>query len=84
MELHLKLLELQKRISLEENKKVLGKKVQVLVEGGSKSDPNKLSGRTRQNHIVVFRGTPDLAGRLVDITIQEVTDLTLFGKLAQE
>ena len=80
-ERNLKLLELQKRISLEENKKVLGKKVQVLVEGGSKSDPRKLSGRTRQNHIVIFHGTPDLAGRLVDITIQEVTDLTLFGKL---
>jgi tRNA-2-methylthio-N6-dimethylallyladenosine synthase len=82
-ERNLKLLELQKRISLEENKEVLDKKVQVLVEGGSKSDPGKLSGRTRQNHIVIFRGTPDLAGRLVDITIQEVTDLTLFGKLAK-
>ncbi|HHT9130090.1 MAG TPA: tRNA (N6-isopentenyl adenosine(37)-C2)-methylthiotransferase MiaB [Candidatus Brocadiaceae bacterium] len=78
---NMKLLELQKNISLEENEKMIGKKVQVFVEGASKSDLNKLSGRTRQNHIVVFNGSQDLVGKLVDITIHEVTDLTLFGKL---
>ncbi|MBI2472283.1 MAG: tRNA (N6-isopentenyl adenosine(37)-C2)-methylthiotransferase MiaB [Planctomycetes bacterium] len=78
---NMKLLELQKRISLEENKKMMGKEVQVLVEGASKSDPNRLSGRTRQNHIVVFNGSQDLVGKLVDVTINEVTDLTLFGKI---
>jgi len=78
---NLRLLELQKSISLEENKKMIGKKVQVLVEGASKSDPNKVSGRTRQNHIVVFNSPQDMVGRLVDVTIHEVTDLTLYGKL---
>jgi tRNA-2-methylthio-N6-dimethylallyladenosine synthase len=78
---NIKLLELQKCISLEENKKMIGKKAQVLVEGASKSDLNKLSGRTRQNHIVVFNGSTDLIGRLVDVMIHEVTDLTLYGKL---
>ena len=52
---NMKLLELQKKISLEENTKMIGKKVEVLVEGASKSDPNRLSGRTRQNHIVVLQ-----------------------------
>ena len=80
-ERNMKLLEIQKRISLEENKKTIGKEVQVLVEGASKSDPNRLSGRTRQNHIVVFNGLQDLVGKLVDVVIHEVTDLTLFGKL---
>ncbi|MCF6159140.1 MAG: tRNA (N6-isopentenyl adenosine(37)-C2)-methylthiotransferase MiaB [wastewater metagenome] len=78
---NLKLLELQKRISLEKNKKLIGKQVQVLVDGASKSDPNRLSGRTRQNHIVVFSGSKDLIGELVDIRIHEVTDLTLYGTL---
>ncbi|MEB2308679.1 MAG: tRNA (N6-isopentenyl adenosine(37)-C2)-methylthiotransferase MiaB [Candidatus Brocadiaceae bacterium] len=77
---NMRLLELQKSISLEENRKMIGKKVQVLVEGASKSDPNKLSGRTRQNHIVVFRGSRDLAGKLADVMVDEVTDLTLYGK----
>ncbi len=75
------LLELQKRISLEENKKIIGKTVQVLVEGASKSDQNRLSGRTRQNHIVVFNGSQDLVGNLVEVMIDEVTDLTLYGNL---
>lgn len=78
---NLKLLELQKKISLEENTKMIGKKVEVLVEGASKSDPNRLSGRTRQNHIVVFNGSQELVGKLVGVVIHEVTDLTLFGKL---
>jgi tRNA-2-methylthio-N6-dimethylallyladenosine synthase len=78
---NMKLLELQKQISLEENKKILGKEVQVLVEGASKSDSNRLSGRTRQNHIVVFNGSQELVGKLVGVVIHEVTDLTLFGRL---
>ncbi|MCK6466982.1 MAG: tRNA (N6-isopentenyl adenosine(37)-C2)-methylthiotransferase MiaB [Candidatus Brocadia sinica] len=78
---NLKLLELQKGISLEENQKMIGKKVQVLVEGASKSDSNKLSGRTRQNHIVIFNGSADLVGRLIDVMVHEVTDLALYGKL---
>jgi tRNA-2-methylthio-N6-dimethylallyladenosine synthase len=78
---NMKLLELQKKISLEENTKMIGKKVEVLVEGASKSDPNRLSGRIRQNHIVVFNGSQDLVGKLVEVMIQEVTDLTLFGKV---
>lgn len=75
------LLELQKRISLEENKKMIGKTVQVLVEGASKSDQNRLSGRTRQNHIVIFNGSHDLIGNLAEVMIDEVTDLTLYGGL---
>lgn len=78
---NIKLLELQKKISLEENTKMIGKKVAVFVEGASKSDPNRLSGRTRQNHIVVFNGSQDLVGKLVGVVIHEVTDLTLFGKV---
>ena len=78
---NMKLLELQKQISLEVNKKIIGKEVQVLVEGASKSDPNRLSGRTRQNHIVVFNGSQELVGKLVGVLIHEVTDLTLFGKI---
>lgn len=77
---NMKLLELQKSISLEQNRKMIGRKVEVLVEGASKSDSHKLSGRTRQNHIVVFNGPAVLVGRLVNVVIHEVTDLTLYGK----
>ncbi len=82
------LLELQKKISTEENKKTHGKSIEVLVEGASKSDTGRLSGRTRQNQIVVFDlpegstqadSSSSLLGKLVDINIVDSTDLTLFG-----
>ncbi|MEK7776271.1 MAG: tRNA (N6-isopentenyl adenosine(37)-C2)-methylthiotransferase MiaB, partial [Planctomycetota bacterium] len=76
------LLALQKTISLEENRKLIGKTVQALVEGTSKSIAQRLSGRTRQNHIVVFTGRQEMVGQLVDVMIQEVTDLTLYGTVA--
>ena len=84
------LLDLQKKISAEENRKVVGKSVEVLVEGTSKSDANRLSGRTRRSQIVVF-DMPEgsnhtdvsslLSGKLVNIDIVDSTDLTLFGDL---
>ncbi len=84
------LLELQKKISTEENKKIHGKSVEVLVEGASKTDTGRLSGRTRQNQIVVFNQpeginqaavSSSLPGRLVNIEVVDSTDLTLFGDL---
>lgn len=82
------LLDLQKKISTEENRKIVGKSVEVLVEGTSKSDAGRLSGRTSQNQIVAFdlpegsnqAGVSSLmSGKLVNIDIVDSTDLTLFG-----
>ena len=82
------MLDLQKKISTEENRKMVGKSVEVLVEGTSKSDAGRLSGRTRQNQIVAFdlpEGSnqadvsSSLPGKLAKIDIVDSTDLTLFG-----
>jgi tRNA-2-methylthio-N6-dimethylallyladenosine synthase len=77
------LLDLQKRISLKKNRKWIGKEVEVLVEGPSKRNPDKLTGRTRQNHIAVFDGESELVGSLVKVTVMEATPLTLFCELSQ-
>ncbi len=74
-----KLLKLQNKISTEDNKKMIGKSVEVLVEGNSKTDESRLTGRTRQNQIVVFSGSSSLLGKIVNIDIVDSTDLTLFG-----
>lgn len=76
-----RLLDVQSRISLEENKKRVGQIVEVLVEGPSKSNKKRLTGRTPQNQIVVFEGPSTLKGELVKVRIEEVTPLTLFGCL---
>jgi len=37
-------------------------------------------GRTRGDHIVVFDGSPSLAGQYVDVTVTDATSLTLFAE----
>ncbi|MBI4379068.1 MAG: tRNA (N6-isopentenyl adenosine(37)-C2)-methylthiotransferase MiaB, partial [Nitrospinae bacterium] len=77
------ILELQKGITLEKNKKLEGSIVEVLAEGKSKNDNKNFTGRTRTNKIVNFamaphmnyvRGNPsqsnnDLTGRIVHVKI---------------
>lgn len=76
-----KLIELQNRISREINDAYLGLDVEVLVEGFSKNNPNKLTGRTRTNKIVNFTGSKELIGSLVNININEIQTWSLEGKL---
>jgi tRNA-2-methylthio-N6-dimethylallyladenosine synthase len=45
---------LQDSISLERNARDVGRRHEVLVEGPSKKDPSRLSGRTRTNKLVHF------------------------------
>lgn len=54
---------------------------EVLVEGPSKTNPDKLSARTRSNHIVIFSGPKDLIGQLINVRITEAKTFSLFGEL---
>lgn len=63
------LIEVQKGISLELNRALVGQVVEVLVEGPSESNPALMAGRTRTNKTVVFRGDKDIIGRLVPVTV---------------
>jgi tRNA-2-methylthio-N6-dimethylallyladenosine synthase len=59
------LIALQKQIQQRKNEREVGQVVEVLVEGPSEKNPQKLSGRTRTNKTVVFEGSPELRGKLV-------------------
>ena len=48
------LMDVQNQISLAINAQLEGKTVEVLVEGPSKNDPNRLMGRTGSNKIVIW------------------------------
>ena len=80
------LLDLQRRISLELNALAIGTEVEVLVEGLSKRDKHRWSGRDRQHRIVVFpaQAVEDLAGKFVRARIREVTPLVLVGDRTSE
>ena len=75
------LLEEQKQISLRKNRARVGSEVDVLVEGISKRDPAKWTGRTDRNLIVCFPAGRDLTGRLARVRLTDCTPLTLFGEL---
>lgn len=76
------LMRVQNEESLKWRQNMLGKTWEVLVEGPSKSNPERLVGRTRGNEVVVFSGTRDLSGQLVSVKAEEANSWTLFGELA--
>ena len=68
---------LQNRLSLESNRRDLGKTFQVLVEGPSKRNPAELCGRNSQNKMCVWPDTEHRAGDLVNVTVKDCTQATL-------
>lgn len=76
-----RLLELQNRISLEQNQALLHTVQEVLVEGVSKTNAERLTGRTRGNKIVVFPGGEELIGQLVQVKICEAPTFFLIGEV---
>ncbi|HHY92093.1 MAG TPA: tRNA (N6-isopentenyl adenosine(37)-C2)-methylthiotransferase MiaB [Firmicutes bacterium] len=71
----------QNRISRELNERLVGQVVEVLVEGPSKHDPERLAGRTRTNKLVHFPGPVELTGELVQVRIERAYTWTLTGRL---
>jgi tRNA-2-methylthio-N6-dimethylallyladenosine synthase len=57
----------------------VGKEVEILCEGPSKTNPKRLMGRTRGNKIVVFEGDPRHIGQLMKVRITHSSGYTLYG-----
>lgn len=72
--------QLQDEISRKKNEALRGRTVEVLVEGESKKNPDILSGRTRTNKLVNFRGPKHLIGQFVHVRIDEPLTWTLKGE----
>lgn len=51
---------------------MLGTVQRILVEGPSKKNPMELMGRTENNRVVNFEGTPDMIGQFLDVEITDV------------
>jgi tRNA-2-methylthio-N6-dimethylallyladenosine synthase len=83
------LLALQTRISLEDHREWVGRTVEVLVEGPSRSAVRRegwegieqLTGRTSCDRIVVFPGDARLTGRFVRVAVEDASAVTLFGRV---
>jgi tRNA-2-methylthio-N6-dimethylallyladenosine synthase len=73
-----RLVELVQHRARERAQRFVGRTMEVLVEGPSRTDPSRLRGRTRHNKTVNFEGTAS-PGELVDAEITGATSTTLSG-----
>ena len=76
-----RLLDKQMEISNRKNRDYTGTVLRVLVEGRSKTDETKLTGRSEKNRLVHFEGPDDLIGSYADILITKTETFALFGEL---
>ncbi|MDI3547606.1 MAG: tRNA-2-methylthio-N6-dimethylallyladenosine synthase [Halanaerobiales bacterium] len=76
-----RLMELQNRISLENNQKLIGEVLEVLVDGESKNNPEMYSGRDRKNKLVIFSKKEGIKGEIVPVKINKAQSFTLFGEV---
>jgi tRNA-2-methylthio-N6-dimethylallyladenosine synthase len=78
-----RVLELQDDITLKNNKSLEGKSIEVLVEGLSETNPDNLTGRTRTNKIVNFKGNKQDIGNLIQVKILDARRHSLLGQRVQ-
>jgi len=72
---------LQYDIALQKNQALEGRTLEILVDGPSKTNPERLTGRTRTNHIVIFSGPKDLIGQLINVKITAGKTFSIFGEI---
>ena len=71
---------LQENITYNKNKLLEGKIVEILVEGTSDADEEKLTGRTTTNKIVNYHGDKSDIGNMVNIRILDAKQHSLYGE----
>jgi tRNA-2-methylthio-N6-dimethylallyladenosine synthase len=77
-----RLVEVVQRRARERAQRFVGRTMEVLVEGASRTDADRLRGRTRHNKVVNFGGLAQ-PGDLVHVEILEATSQTLRGEQAR-
>ena len=74
-----RLLDLVNEIAARKYEGFIGRQVQILVEGPSKKNAARYTGRTRCNRIVLFDGSARHQGQLMDVKITRTGSFTLYG-----
>ena len=78
-----RMIALQNELSLESNRKDIGKTFDVLVEGVSKRSKEQFVGRTQQNKTCVFPRGNYRVGDIVNVRVLEVSSATLICELVE-
>lgn len=76
------LLEDLNRRARQRNRDYIGRNVEILIEGPSKRNSRRWSGRTRENKVCHIDFQPGInPGTLAGVRVERVTDSSLFGKI---
>ena len=73
-----RLVELVQRRARERAQRFVGRTMEALVEGPSRTDPSRLRGRVRHNKTVNFEGSA-APGEMVEVEVEAATSTTLSG-----
>lgn len=72
---------LQNSLSLESNRRDIGKRFRVLIEGPSRKNESELCGRTSGNKMCVFPDSVHKSGEYTEVEVLSCTSATLICKL---
>ncbi|MDE6548697.1 MAG: tRNA (N6-isopentenyl adenosine(37)-C2)-methylthiotransferase MiaB [Muribaculaceae bacterium] len=78
-----RMIALQNELSLESNRRDVGKEFEVLVEGVSKRSADELFGRTSQNKVVVFPRDNSKPGDFLRVRVTDASSATLRGEVIE-
>jgi len=73
------LLSFVNEIALRKNEALVGTRQQILCEGPSKNNAERLMGRTRGNKIVIFEGAERHIGQVFEVNITRTSAFSLYG-----
>ena len=76
------IISLQNRLSLESNRKDVGRRFTVLIDGISRRNGEEFCGRTSSNKVCVFSAPGHSIGDYVEVEVQSCTSATLLSRLA--
>jgi tRNA-2-methylthio-N6-dimethylallyladenosine synthase len=76
---HQRLLALVNEIAGRRYQALVGRRVEILVEGPSKRNAQRLTGRTRCNKIVVFNGVERHRSQVMELQVSRAGSFTLYG-----
>jgi len=79
-----RLIELQRRITLDAKCQWIGRTVEVLVERPSRRSSKEWMGRTPQNHVVVFSAEEAHPGDFLNVNIEAIQGTTFRGKVKEK
>ena len=76
-----KVIELQHKHTRMKNKELVGKSLEILIEGTSKKNEDELVGRTESDKLVILKSGQGKIGEFRQAQITESAGVSLFGKL---